>query len=286
MAASILSLGHQAYQLNFAARFVGHMSLALLSLLGAVSLTKGFRSLGELFMSPLKDNFYFRGFILRTFRVILAVGFAFGLPVFNMLLIANGLHETPAIRLLWADSFGTKERYIYLLAKHGKTIEYEPWDGISYPMAATIVITIAHILIILWDAAIVGDKKPVPRSTPGTPPVPGTTPAGTTPTGSPRGSAGVYEDTLNTILEFYGLDENQRVAKVAMAINNTARLSDPLKLELANVVYQLVERVTKHATGGTAAERTALLKDIDALFRASSSNGKGFGMGLPRPKNP
>lgn len=291
MAASILAVGKQTYALNFAARFAGHMSLALLSLLGALTLTKEFKSFGELFKPPFKDNFYFLGLLLRLVRIGLASAFAFLLPILNALLIANGLHETPAIRILYADYVGNNVDLTLLLLKYNKPFDYEPWDGISYPMAATLVITMCHILIIIWDAAIAGDKRRKATPAPANPnPAPANAPGGAQ---NPRTPAGVYEDTLNQLLEFHaGVGDTDRAARVQMAIQNTANLSDAKRMELANLVHLLVERVKGHkanlgnlAAAALATEKVTLTKEIDNLFRSSPSQGKGFGMGLPRSPN-
>lgn len=142
MAASIHPVG-QAPPNPFA-RFMTHFATQLAAMGAGLVL---FRDIAQIFR---KGGWT----ILTRLLTAAAVGLlALGLPVANMYIISNGLRETAALQLFWAswNPFISDAAYDAAVLSQGFTLPYSSWDGLSYVMCATCMLTLTGLVVIFIE---------------------------------------------------------------------------------------------------------------------------------------
>jgi len=303
MMAASLVLSSQKYSLNLVARFIGHISISAASLACALLIGDTMKHL----IQAIK-GLNFGATLLRLFRLTIVVGFAFLLPVFNAAIISNGLHETASCRLWLAsiNPFSSQGYYMYLLAKGNPaigpgplTIQYEPWDSLSYPMVTTLGITIIHIVFLLLDLTFVSDMHDASKASNEKEEAKGEKEEAKTGAKGEEGegekdtevkTSNAFEEGLVKVMKFYGLSGDQLKTKyaacqkiiVAQSPGNSSGIADRVHSTL--VLIEAFEKANYDAAKA-ATERNKILEAIKKMFEASPANGLGFGISLPKPKN-
>lgn len=314
MAASLIS-SDDKFALSFVARYFSHLSLSTMSILGAFTIFKEYQVWRSTFSGW--KTFRFSKLVFRSLRLAISAGAAFLLPVLNMYIIGNGLHETAHLKLLLAslnifdfDHSG----YLYLLAKNGLTLEYEPWDNVSYPMIATFGVTITHLITIAWEGLTLTDiddpvfkaafhihdaQQPAPAAGGGNnnggsnannngggnnnnPPPPGP---------NAPDPANPYEEAMVELLKFYGLDEQQIKGRLDQARNSLNSQDDATRIAIGSLFaglereYKAYETSVANGslTGQAKTDReNQIITKIASTFAGSIRNKKGLGISLPR----
>lgn len=307
MAASLIS-GKEQFALSYLARYLGHLSLSAMSVLGALTIFKEVKIWRSTFTGGFKGFSLWKLFV-RSARIVISAGAAFLLPMINMFIIASGLGETAHLKILLASFYFWDfdgSSYMYQLAKNGYTIDFEPWDVLSYPMVATVAVTISHMIAIVWEGLTMTDiddpvfidafkihQAPAPASAPNGNPAPNA--GGTPPTPAPNPSApspqNPYEEAMVDILKFYGLDDNQVKGRLDQARNALNSQDDATRIAIGSLFAGLQRELQSFTeavqngslTGQAKADReTQIKKKISDTFAGSIRNKKGLGISLPR----
>lgn len=274
MIAASLLLSSQKYSLNLVARFIGHISISAASLACALFISDSVKAVGEAFKA-----IHVGAIIVRLLRLTIVVNLAWFLPCFNALIISNGLHETAAVRLLWANLFGSREYYMYLLAKGNPaigpgalTMSYEPWDSLTYPMATTLGITAIHIIFLALDLLIVLDPLELRKkkeadaadaadtATDQSNQAPGQANA---PADEDPKTANAYEESLLKVLKFYGLTEATLAAKFKACQNIISSQTDPNRVAIAKRVHDLDESMKAFKAANYSGAKEESEKSLD-----------------------
>ncbi len=307
MAASLISTEEQ-FKLSFVARYLTHLSLSVASIGGAFTIFKEWAVWRSTFSS--RKSFRPSKFVFRSLRVLIATSAAFLLPILNMYIISNGLQETAHLKLL-LESINfldlDNSRYIYLLAKNGLTIDYEPWDNVSYPMIATVGVTFTHLITIAWEGLTLTDiddpdfqaafhihqsPSPAAPANNATPPDPNATNANqqASPQNAPNPS-NPYEESMVELLRFYGLDDSQIKGRLDQARTSLNSQDDATRIAIGSLFAGLEKEYKAFSaacdngslTGQAKTDReNQIIAKIASTFAGSIRNNKGLGISLPR----
>lgn len=141
MAASIHPVGETPP--NPIARFLSHGLISFVAISAGVTLI---RDMAKIFVKKIGAT----QIIARTLKVLLVTTAALGLPVVNMYLISNGLHESVPLSLFMAswNPFISDTELAKALIMYDLPPNYSFWDGLSYVMSTTVCLTGAHMLLV------------------------------------------------------------------------------------------------------------------------------------------
>ncbi len=141
MAASIHPVGETPP--NPLARILSHTLISFVAISAGVTLI---RDMAKIFVKNI-DGAQRTG---RVFKVVLVLAAALGLPIVNMYIIANGLHESVPLGLFMAswNPFVSSEELAVAVAYYGLPPNYAFWDGLSYVMCTTVALTGTHMLLV------------------------------------------------------------------------------------------------------------------------------------------
>lgn len=135
---------------NVPVRFFTHLTIGLVSLAAGLVWVKEATNLKRSFwVKPFSFSRVFASFV--TFSV--ASVFTIGLPIVNMLIIANGMRQIRQLELFNSWLFDDKIDYLLKLSEYGLPPTFSPFQSISPAMLATICATFVHIGLVVWEAA-------------------------------------------------------------------------------------------------------------------------------------
>lgn len=317
MAASLLVGGTGSHGISPEARFAGHLLMQAASLVGALFIVVEWKAL---WLFPYGRNLkewknapiILWIFILRLFRVCMATGMAFGFPIYNAKVMANGLQSSAALHLWWVDMwqglFYSKQYYVYLLAKGGHQLDYESWDALSYPMIATIGITIAHLIFLLVDIATVADPDYIGILNGSAASSESSAASGGSGSSAPSASASASTSSSSTstssapqdeatkaterLLRAYGLDDDAVKAKMETTKKIVDTMPQKAQIKLGQVLEALEDKLNSLEAdekdgrikgAALTAAKADLADQIKKSFAESASRGLGFGISLPKP---
>lgn len=144
-------------------RFAGHLGLAFCSLVAAINFPKEVRRFFLTFKHFKRD---WASIPLRFCIFVLILVLTVGLPWLNAFIIANGIHQFTELKLAfdYLNPFLSSDGMLTAVILAGKDPLYSPFAEMTYPMAATLGITITHMLLIVWKSLkLLDSADPVTR---------------------------------------------------------------------------------------------------------------------------
>lgn len=146
----------QDANVNTAARMGGHFLIALLGILGALTWVKMFRLTISSIVLKEGDKLAHGGrrfalFIVCFCLMIVGLIALAGAPIANMYTLANATHNTRQLHLFLTWAMDSRTEYMLALVEAGASENYNPWDGLSGVMVFSVVLTITHMIVCLWE---------------------------------------------------------------------------------------------------------------------------------------
>lgn len=143
---------------NVAVRMFLHLVVAAISTVGAFGLAKFF---GEFVFSltqmTKRSPGVTAGLIMSTLSLtFLAFFFAIGAPIYNMLALANALHNTVQLDVFMAAlqvklGFEPDAYLTYVIAKNRLPLDYAPFASLHSAMVSSLGITFFHLILTAWE---------------------------------------------------------------------------------------------------------------------------------------
>lgn len=146
----------QDANVNTAARMGGHFLIALLGILGALTWVKMFKLTISATMLREGDELAHGGKRFALFMVCFAlmiIGLIalIGAPIANMYTLANATHNTRQLHLFLTWALDDRTTYMLALVEAGASPKYNPWDGLAGVMVFSVVLTITHMVVCVWE---------------------------------------------------------------------------------------------------------------------------------------
>ena len=275
MAASITPSGE--VQVNPLARILSHMVIAIAAITCGLMLPTFF---ADLFAKESKKR------AATLFIFIMAVFGTIALPYINVLLIANGLKQTQLLSLYILDlnPFNDMSSYYQSI---GLSPMFSPSGAMQYPMITSIYVTFAHYFLVVLDGAFIiynkkEDKKEDKDKDKGD----------KDKDKDKDKNSKDSKDPITKLVKRYSngsLAEDVEKSKITAAHSIHNALETGAKARLSSNIAAMVEKIeefdrTSHKLPADAkkAEKIELRKKIYNLFAASTRNGEGFGLTLPK----
>ncbi len=271
MAASITPEGEVA--VNPLARIISHMIIAIAGISCGLSLPTSFFNLFE------KETKY------RAWHVIMFIGAVFGtfyLPYVNLMLIANGLKETLLLQLFIMDRFPWNDM-VPVFKQLGQKPHFSPWNNMSYPMATSVAVTGVHFFLVVLDGCHIvlknkvdalkskDEKKKEEKG------------------GSSYKDAG---DPITRMFKYlsngvYNTAEEEKYVRLAHRAHDGMGQQAKSKVSSKNAsmidsINRYDKEFSKYSAKEAEEKKTDLRKSIMDFMQDSISDGKGYGLTLPK----
>lgn len=275
MAASIHPVGQVPP--NALARIVGHMIIAMAGITSGLSMPDLFRAL----ISPKTKN---RGGALFLF--ILSFVGTFGFPYANLVIISSGLKEMQLMNI-FIYSLVPWNNMVDYYSSVGLPATFAPLEHMSYVMLTSIIMTIAHYFLVIFDGThmiysdkttlnIKFDQKDGKKDT----------------KDDDKSSKKESYDPIPRLIQRYfnnTVEESveKHWATKAHSIHDTMNMSDKSRLSssISSIIYKIKDfdkRSGSMSSKDKSSGKIELRKEIFELFKASTNQGKGFGITLPK----
>lgn len=143
---------------NVAVRMFLHLVMAAISTVGAFGLAKFFGEFVYVFVAwPTRNVGISLGLMMSNFVLtIIAFFFAVGAPIFNMLALANALHNTVQLDVFMASlqvelGFKPLAYLTYIIKINGLPENYAPFASLHSGMVSSLGITFFHLILTFWE---------------------------------------------------------------------------------------------------------------------------------------
>jgi len=143
---------------NVAVRMFLHLVMAAISTVGAFGLAKFFGEFVYVFVAwPKRAPGVSIGLMMSNFVLTaIAFFFAIGAPIFNMLALANALHNTVQLDVFMAAlqvelGFKPLAYLTYIIQLNGLPANYAPFASLHSGMVSSLGITFFHLILTFWE---------------------------------------------------------------------------------------------------------------------------------------